>query len=45
MGQNLTAIAALERNWEMVSLAVAEIDEATMVARPNDDSNSMSWLI
>ena len=29
----------------MVTLAVAEVDEATMVARPNDDSNSMSWLI
>ena len=45
MAENLTAIAALERNWDMVNLAVAEVDEATMVARPNDDSNSMSWLI
>ncbi len=45
MPENLTAISALERNWEMVTLAVAEVDEATMIARPNDDSNSMSWLI
>ena len=45
MAENQTALSALERNWEMVTLAVAEVDEATMVARPNDDSNSMSWLI
>ena len=45
MAENQTALSALERNWEMVTLAVAEVDEATMVSRPNDDSNSMSWLI
>ena len=45
MAENQTALSALERNWEMVTLAVAEVDEATMVARPNDDSNSMIWLI
>ena len=45
MAENQTALSALERNWEMVTLAVAEVDETTMVARPNDDSNSMSWLI
>ena len=41
MVENQTALSALKRNWEMVALAVAEVDEATMVARPN----SMSWLI
>jgi len=45
MPGNSTALAALERNWEMVTLAVVEVDEATMAARPNVDSNSMSWLI
>lgn len=45
MTANRTTVAALERNWEMVELAVAEVDEQTMNARPNDNSNSMSWLI
>jgi len=42
---NLTTVAALERNWEMVSLAVAEVDDAILAARPNENSNSMGWLI
>lgn len=45
MPGNQTSVSALERNWEMVTLAVAEVDETIMAARPNDDSNSMSWLI
>lgn len=45
MSGNQTALHALERNWEMVTSAVAEVDDATMSNRPNDDSNSMSWLI
>ena len=45
MSANITTVSALERNWEMVTSAVAEVDETTMAARPNDDSNSMSWLI
>ncbi len=45
MSANTTAVSALERNWEMVTSAVAEVDETTMAARPNEDSNSMSWLI
>ena len=45
MAQNLTAIAALERNWEMVKLAVEGVDEGPLNARPNDNSNSMSCLI
>lgn len=45
MSSNQTAVSALERNWQMVTEAVAEVDEPTMTARPNDDSNSMSWLI
>ena len=45
MSGSQTAVSALERNWEMVKSAVAEVDEPTMSARPNNDSNSMSWLI
>ena len=45
MAENQAALSALERHWDMVTLAVEEVDETTMVARPNDDSNSMSWLI
>ena len=45
MSGNQTAVSALERNWEMVTSAVAEVDDTTMATRPNDDSNSMSWLI
>jgi hypothetical protein len=45
ISQNLTTVAALERNWEMVALAVAEVDDATLTARPNINSNSMAWLI
>ena len=45
MSATQTTVSALERNWEMVTLAVADVDEETMATRPNDDSNSMSWLI
>ncbi len=45
MSANTTAVSALERNWEMVTSAVADVDEPTMAARPNADSNSMSWLV
>ena len=45
MAENQAVLSAFERNWEMVTLAVAEVDEATMVARPNDDSNFMRWLV
>ena len=45
MSSTQTTVSALERNWEMVTSAVAEVDETTMTDRPNEDSNSMSWLI
>ena len=45
MSGNRTTIAALERNWQMVISAVSDVDEETMAIRPNEDSNSMSWLI
>ena len=45
MSNTQTTVSALARNWEMVASAVAEVDETTMTDRPNEDSNSMSWLI
>ena len=45
MSVNQTTIAALKRNWEMVISAVSDVDEETMATRPNEDSNSMSWLV
>jgi uncharacterized damage-inducible protein DinB len=45
MSGNRTTLAALERNWQMVISAVSDVDEATMAIRPNEDSNSMSWLV
>ena len=45
MSNDQTTVSALERNWRMVAAAVSEVDETTMAARPNEDSNSMSWLI
>ena len=45
MAENQAVLSAFERNWEMVTLAVAEVDETAMAARPNDDSNSMRWLV
>tara|TARA_B100000315_G_C14168358_1_gene403382 strand:- start:11 stop:538 length:528 start_codon:yes stop_codon:yes gene_type:complete len=40
-----TTLSALERNWRMVNSALADVDEATMASRPNDQSNSISWLL
>ena len=45
MASTTTTLAALERNWDMVNSAIDGIDDATLSQRPNDQSNSMSWLI
>ena len=45
MANNGTTLSALNRNWDMVKSAVSDIDESTLSVRPNEDSNSMSWLI
>ena len=37
--------AALERGWDMIEAAVGEMDEAAMASRPNDQSNSVAWLL
>lgn len=45
MSATETAMSALERNWDMVDTALADADEATMASRPNDQSNSINWLL
>ena len=40
-----TTIFALNRNWDMVSNAVAGVDDATLGMMPNDQSNPMNWLV
>ncbi len=36
---------ALERNWLMIDTTVEGMDEATMARRPDEQCNSISWLM
>ncbi|HJN86333.1 MAG TPA: DinB family protein [Dehalococcoidia bacterium] len=45
MSATETTLSALERNWQMVHWALEGMTEATMAGRPNDQSNSISWLL
>lgn len=36
---------ALERNWEMVDLTLAALDDTLLARRPNDQCNSIAWLL
>lgn len=45
MGATDTASFALQRNWDMVSTAVAGVDDDTLARMPNDQSNPMNWLV
>lgn len=36
---------ALERNWGMVDRALEGMDDAILTQQPNDDSNSIAWLL
>ena len=38
-------VTALERNWDMVDRALEGMDYETMARRPNDSSNSISWIL
>ncbi len=40
-----TAVFALKRNWDMVSTAVAGVDDETLARMPNGQSNPMNWLV
>ena len=45
MSDAATTIFSLQRNWDMVSTAVAGVDDATLVQMPNEQSNSIAWLV
>ena len=45
MSATETAMSALERNWGMVDRALDDVDDAMLGGQPNDQSNSMGWLL
>jgi len=45
MSATETAMTALERNWGMVDRALEDVDDALIGGQPNDQSNSMGWLL
>ena len=45
MADTATTIFALQRNWDMVSTAVEGVDDEALSRMPNDQSNSMAWLV
>ena len=45
MSATETAMEALRRNWGMVDKALEDVDDAMLGDRPNDESNSMGWLL
>jgi len=45
MSDTETAMTALERNWGMVDRALEDMDDALIGGQPNDQSNSMGWLL
>ena len=45
MSASETGLTALERKWAMVDRALEGLDDTVIAARPNDDSNSIGWLL
>ena len=45
MADTTTAVSALQRNWAMVDQSLADLDDATLASQPNDQTNSISWLL
>ena len=45
MSASETGLTALERNWGMVDRALEGLEDTVITARPNDDSNSIGWLL
>ena len=45
MAETESVLSALQRNWDMVVAALADLDEANLGARPNDQSNSVAWTL
>ena len=38
-------LTALERNWDMVDVALEGLDDATLARQPNPQSNSIAWTL
>jgi hypothetical protein len=38
-------LTALDRNWEMIDAALEGLDEATLSRRPDDECNSIAWIM
>ena len=45
MSATETGLTALERNWAMVDRSLEDLDDGIIAARPNEDSNSIGWLL
>ena len=45
MGATDVIKTSLERNWGMVDRALEGLDDATLSSQPNDQSNSIAWLL
>ena len=45
MADTATTIFALQRNWDMVSTAVEGVSDEALSRMPNDQSNSIAWLV
>ena len=38
-------MGALQRNWDMVDAALADLEDANWTRRPTDQSNSVAWIL
>ena len=45
MSATEAAMSALERNWSMVDRALEDVDDVILRNQPNNQSNSMGWLL
>ena len=45
MSATETAMSALGRNWSMVGRALEDVDDVILRSQPNNQSNSMGWLL
>ena len=45
MSATETAMSALGRNWSMVGRALEDVGDVILRSQPNNQSNSMGWLL
>ena len=45
MSATETAMSDLERNWSMAGRALEDVDDVILRSQPNNQSNSMGWLL